>query len=148
MGQVLTPRSLRAIATVGFETGKFDSASGAKVSAVAGLIAMASLSGAEAQPSELPPVNVDAPVARAKPVSSRPTADQVRARNALRRAAQRQQTTQQAQAVSYPNAGGLAPPDANPYADAAAPYKVDRVQASGKFPEPLLNTPEKVKLVS
>src|SRR3954471_19502496 len=148
MGQVLAPRSLRANAAVGFETGKFDGGLGTKVSAVAGLIVAASFSGAEAQPSELPPVNVDAPVARAKPVSSRPTADQVRARNALRRAAQRQQTAQQAQAVSYPNAGGLAPPDANPYADAAAPYKVDRVQASGKFPEPLLNTPKTITVMS
>src|SRR3569833_3266805 len=148
MGQVLTPRSLRAIATVGFETGKFDSASGVLVSAVAGLFVVASFSGAEAQSSELPPVNVDAPVARARPVSSKPTADHVRARNALRRAAQRQGATQQAQAVSYPNAGGLAPPDANPYADAAAPYKVDRVQASGKFPEPLLNTPKTITVMS
>jgi catecholate siderophore receptor len=148
MGQVLAPRSLRANAAVGFETGKFEGGSGTKVSAVAGLIVAASFSGAEAQPSELPPVNVDAPVARAKPVSSRPTADQVRARNALRRAAQRQQAAQQAQAVSYPNAGGLAPPDANPYADAAAPYKVDRVQASGKFPEPLLNTPKTITVMS
>ena len=62
MGQVLAPRSLRANAAVGFETGKFDGGSGTKVSAVAGLIVAASFSGAEAQPSELPPVNVDAPV--------------------------------------------------------------------------------------
>jgi len=34
--------------------------------------------------------------------------------------------------------------DRNPYADAAAPYKVDRLQASGKFPESLLNTPKTV----
>ena len=148
MGQVLAPRSLRAIATVGFETSKFDSTSGAKVSAVAGLIAVATLSGAEAQQSELPPVNVDAPAARSKPVASRPTADQIRARNALRRAAQRQQAAQQAQAVAYPNAGGLAQPDANPYADAAAPYKVNHVQASGKFPEPLLNTPKTITVMS
>ncbi|MDU6748772.1 MAG: TonB-dependent receptor plug domain-containing protein, partial [Bradyrhizobium sp.] len=118
-----------------------------KVSAVAGLMAVASVSSAEAQPaSDLPPVNVDAPIARAKPTASKPTAEQVRARNALRRAA-RQQGAQQA-AVAFPNAGGLAAPDANPYADAAEPYKVNRVQASGKFPEPLLNTPKTITVMS
>jgi catecholate siderophore receptor len=144
----VVPRSLRGMAAVDFADGRVEGASGAKVSALAGLIAVASFSGAEAQQSELPPVNVDAPVARAKPVSSKPTVDQVRARNALRRAAQRRQAAQQAQAVQYPNAGGLAPPDANPYADAAAPYKVNRVQASGKFPEPLLNTPKTITVMS
>ncbi|WP_407160034.1 TonB-dependent receptor [Bradyrhizobium sp. STM 3557] len=148
MGQVVAPRSLRGIAAVELGDGRLEGASGAKVSALAGLIAVASFSGAEAQQSELPPVSVDAPVARSKPVASKPTADQVRARNALRRAAQRQQAAQQAQAVQYPNAGGLAPPDANPYADAAAPYKVNRVQASGKFPEPLLNTPKTITVMS
>ena len=40
------------------------------------------------------------------------------------------------------------PADRNPYADPAAPYKVDRVQASGKFPEPLLNTPKTITVLS
>jgi len=128
--------------------GKSDGVSARGVSAVAGLIAVASVTGAaEAQQSELPPVNVDAPVARHKPVAAKPTADQVRARNALRRAAQRQQTAQQAAAVAFPNAGGLSA-DRNPYADAAAPYKIDHLQASGKFPEPLLNTPKSVTVLS
>jgi catecholate siderophore receptor len=146
MGQVLTPRSLRAIAANNFADGRFEgSVSGAKVSAVAGLIVAASFSGAEAQPSELPPVSVDAPVARSKPLHSKPSNAQVRARNALRRAAGSQRA---AQAVQYPNAGALAAPDANPYADAAAPYKVDHIQASGKFPEPLLNTPKTITVMS
>src|SRR6202035_3410537 len=34
------------------------------------------------------------------------------------------------------------------YADPAAPYKGDRVQASGKFPEPLLNTPKTVTVLT
>ena len=55
--------------------------------AVAGLIAVASFSSAEAQQSPLPPVTVDAPVARPRPATTSPTPDQVRARNALRRAA-------------------------------------------------------------
>jgi catecholate siderophore receptor len=147
MGQVITPRSLRAIGTVNLRGAKFDGVSGTRVSAVAGLIAVASFSGAEAQQSELPPVNVDAPVARHKPVAAKPTADQVRARNALRRAGRRQQAAQQAAAVAFPNAGGLSP-DRNPYADAAAPYKVDHLQQSGKFPEPILNTPKSITVLS
>jgi catecholate siderophore receptor len=110
------------------------------------LIAVASFSGAEAQQSSLPPVTVDAPVARPKSAASKPSADQVRARTALRRAARRSQPAQVA-AVPFPNAGGLAA-DRNPYADAASPYKVDRIQNSGKFPEPLLNTPKTVTVLS
>jgi catecholate siderophore receptor len=145
MGQAIAPRSLRSIATVDqVMDDKFEGGSGATVSAVAGLIAVASFSSAEAQQSSLPPLTVDAPVTRPRPAASKPSPDQVRARNALRRAAQRQQTQAP---VSYPNAGGLAPPDANPYADAAAPYKVNRV-ASGKFSEPLLNTPKTITVLS
>jgi catecholate siderophore receptor len=148
MGQVITPRSLRTVAAVKLKDGKSDGVSGRGMSAVAGLIAVASVSGtAEAQQSELPPVNVDAPVARNKPVAAKPTADQIRARNALRRAAQRQQAPQQAAAVPFPNAGGLSA-DRDPYADAAAPYKVDHLQQSGKFPEPILNTPKSVTVLS
>ena len=49
--------------------------------------------------------------------------------------------------MPFPNAGGLSA-DRDPYADAAAPYKVDHVQASGKFPEPLLNTPKTITVLS
>ncbi len=121
-----------------------DGASGKSVSAVAGLIAVASFSGsAQAQQSTLPPVTVDAPVERPRPVASKPTPEQVRARNALRRAAQQQLAPQQT-APTVP--AGAA--DGNPYADPAAPYKVDRVQASGKFPEPMLNTPKTITVLS
>src|SRR4051794_17873015 len=141
MGQVVAPKSLRSVAA--FDE-KFTSVPGKKVSAVAGLIAAASVSsGAEAQQSNLPPVTVDAPVARPRPVASKPTADQVRARNALRRAAQRQQAAQQT-APTAPS-GEV---ERNPYSDPAAPYKVDRLQASGKFPEPLLNTPKTLTVLS
>ncbi|WP_445432969.1 TonB-dependent receptor [Bradyrhizobium betae] len=145
MGQVLAPRSLRSVAAFDLMDEKSSAGSGKTVSAVASLIAVASVStGAQAQQSNLPPVTVDAPVERPRPAASKPTADQVRARNALRRAAQRQQA-QQAAAVT-PGAVGAA--DRNPYADPAAPYKVDRVQASGKFPEPLLNTPKSITVLS
>ena len=103
-------------------------------------------SGAEAQQSNLPPVTVDAPVARPRPAASKPTPDQVRARNALRRAAQRQQAAQQAAGAVPERRRPSA--DRNPYADAAAPYKVDHVQASGKFPEPMLNTPKTITVLS
>ena len=102
-------------------------------------------SGAEAQQSNLPPVSVDAPVARQKPAANAPTPDQVRARNALRRAAKRQQ--QQAKPAPAEPTPALAP-DRDRYADPAAPYKGDRLQASGKFPEPLLNTPKSVTVLT
>ena len=146
MGQAIAPRSLRSVATVNLVNETFETYSGRKVSAVAGLIAVASFSGAEAQQSNLPPVTVDAPVERPRPATAKPTPDQIRARNALRRAARRTQPAQVA-AVPFPNAGGLQA-DRNPYADAATPYKVDHVQASGKFPEPLLNTPKTVTVLS
>ncbi|WMT78346.1 TonB-dependent receptor domain-containing protein [Bradyrhizobium sp. Ash2021] len=145
MGQAIAPRSLRSFTAINLVDDKFDNHSG-KVSAVAGLIAVASFSGAEAQQTSLPPVTVDAPVARLRPVASKPSPDQLRARTALRRAARGAQPAQAA-AVPFPNAGGLRA-DRNPYADAAAPYKVDHLQASGKFPEPLLNTPKTVTVLS
>lgn len=144
MGQVVAPKSLRSVAAFERVDEKSAGISGKKVSAVASLIAAASVSsGAEAQQSNLPPVTVDAPIQRPRPTASRPSPEQVRARNALRRAAQRQQAQQQA-APTTPSG----PADANPYADPAAPYKVDRVQASGKFPEPLLNTPKTITVLS
>jgi catecholate siderophore receptor len=145
MGQVVAPRSLRSGAAFIPLDEKSAGISGKKVSAVASLIAVASVSsGAEAQQSNLPPVSVDAPVQRPRPTASKPTPDQVRARNALRRAAQRQQAAQQTAAPSAP-AGEV---DRNPYSDPAAPYKVDHVQASGKFPEKMLNTPKTITVLS
>src|SRR5882757_11350992 len=146
MGEAKAPRSLRSIATINSVDEKLDNNSGRKVSAVAGLIAVASVTGAEAQQSNLPPVTVDAPTARPRPADARPNPEQVRARTALRRAARRAQPAAAAP-VPYPNAGELRA-DRNPYADAAAPYKVDHLQASGKFPEPLLNTPKTETVLS
>ncbi|HVX75559.1 MAG TPA: TonB-dependent receptor [Bradyrhizobium sp.] len=145
MNTVRMPRSLRESAAMNSASERFDAHSGKKVTAVAGLMAVATFSGAEAQQSQLPPVTVEAPVARPRPAASKPTPDQVRARNALRRAARRTQPTQAAP-VPFPNAGTLSA-DRDPYADAAAPYKVDHLQASGKFPEPLLNTPKTVTVI-
>jgi len=146
MNLAKAPRSLRFDAAINSVNQTIENNSGKTASAVAGLIAVASFSGAEAQQSSLPPVTVDAPVARPRPAAARPSADQLRARSALRRAATRSQPAQVA-AVPFPNAGGLRA-DRNPYADAAAPYKVDHVQASGKFPEPILNTPKTITVLS
>jgi catecholate siderophore receptor len=146
MNTAKAPRSLRFDVAINSVNQTGENYSGTKVSAVAGLIAVASFSGAEAQQSNLPPVTVDAPVARPRPAAARPSPDQLRARSALRRAARRSQPAQVA-AVPFPNAGGLRA-DRDPYADASAPYKVDHLQASGKFPEPLLNTPKTVTVLS
>jgi catecholate siderophore receptor len=146
MGNAKAPKSLR------FQTAinaieRQDNQSAKAVSAVAGLIAVASFSGgAQAQDRTLPPVNVDAPVERQRPNATKPSADQVRARTAMRRAARRTQPAPVA-AVPFPNVGGLRA-DRDPYADPAAPYKADRLQNSGKFPEPLLNTPKTVTVLT
>src|SRR4051812_1069556 len=127
---------------VGNDAGKY-------TAVFAGFIAATAFSSAEAQQSApLPPVNVDVPTTRAKPAASKPSPDALRARTAMRRAARRAQPATAAPAVPFPNAGGLQAPNQNPYADAAAPYKVDRLQASGKFPEPLLNTPKTVTVLT
>lgn len=144
MGMARAPRSLRSTAARQALGSNFDVAAGKTVSTVASLIAVASVSsGAQAQQSTLPPVNVDAPKERPRSTQARPTPDQVRARNALRRAAQRQQ------AATAPVVDAVSPaPDRNPYADPAAPYKVDHVQAGGKFPEKLVDTPRSVTVLS
>jgi catecholate siderophore receptor len=146
MGQIKAPRSLRSVAAMTAIDEAFENNSGKKVSAVAGLIAVASVSGAEAQQSNLPPVTVEAPVARPRPAAEKPSPEQIRARNALRRAARNRQQTQAAP-VPYPDIGQLRA-DRNPYADPAAPYKVDHLQQSGKFPEPILDTPKTITVMS
>jgi catecholate siderophore receptor len=146
MNKVKAPKSLRFGAAINSVNQAIENNSGKTVTAVAGLIAVASFSGAEAQQPSLPPVTVDAPVARPRPAAARPSADQLRARTALRRAARRAQPTPVA-AVPFPNAGGL-PPDRNPYANPNAPYMATRVQASGKFPEPILNTPKTITVLT
>ena len=146
MSKVKAPKSLRLEVAINSVGQVIEGNSGKTVSAVAGLIAVASFSGAEAQQPNLPPVTVDAPVARPRPAASRPSPDQVRARTALRRAARRSQPAQVA-AVPFPNAGGL-PADRDPYANPNAPYMATRVQASGKFPEPILNTPKSITVLT
>ncbi|WP_257170505.1 TonB-dependent siderophore receptor [Bradyrhizobium sp. SRS-191] len=140
MGKAVFPRSLRGASWHAEEPSA--EMSGVKVSAVASLIAVASFSSAEAQQAPLPSVNVEAPVARPKPAASRPSAEQIRARDAMRRAARQQQQQQAAAPKSS------LPPDRNPFSSPASDYKGERLQASGKFPEKLLNTPKTVTVLS
>ena len=105
------------------------------------------LAAAEAQQSTLPPVNGRCP--RRAPASRGVKAlGRISSAPAPRCAAPRAaRSPRRLQAVPFPNAGGLAA-DRNPYADPAAPYKATRVQASGKFPEPMLNTPKSITVLS
>lgn len=144
MNKVKAPLSLRSDIVIAVPTESGEGATARKVTTVAGLIAVASIGAAKAQTAPLPPVSVDAPVARPRP-AARPTADDVRARDALRRAAKRQQAVQ---APPKPADAAVAvAPDANPYADPAAPYKSDRLSSS-KFSEPIANTPKTVTVLT
>src|ERR1700743_1708254 len=80
-----TPLSLRSrLATDVFQIA-LEATPGRKVT-VGCLSAVASTSAAEAQ-APLAPVTVEAPVAKKKPAATKPTAEQLRVRAALRRAA-------------------------------------------------------------
>jgi catecholate siderophore receptor len=111
------------------------------------LIAVAAMTGAEAQEQPLPPVTVDAPIARPKPPAAKPSAEQIRARNALRRVAREKAA---AAALAKQQAAAEAKKQAaqqDPYADPAAPYKADR-PASPKFSEPIANTPKSITVLT
>ncbi len=147
MSSVKRPRSLRSCFPPELIGKKVDSNTTRNVT-VGCLVAVASITGAEAQQAPLAPVTVDAPVARKKPAATTPTAEQLRVRNALRRAARAKQAAARAKPAPAPAIAAAQPPDQNPYADPAAPYKADRLQASGKFPEPILNTPKTVTVLT
>src|SRR4051812_11500102 len=140
MNQAKAPRSLRFRTAINSVNQTVENNSGKTVSAVAGLIAVASFSGAEAQQSSLPPVTVDAPVARPRPAASRPSADQLRARTALRRAARAAQPAPVA-AVPFPNARGRRA-ERKPFSAAAGAPKGGQPQAPRQISPPPLTTPE------
>ncbi len=118
-----------------------------RTASMACLIAAASITGAEAQQTPLPAVTVDAPVTRPRPAASKPSPEQLRARQAVRRLARRAQQPVQAPAAPAQSTEGPQARDRNPYADAAAPYKADRL-ASPKFSEPILNTPKTITVLT
>ena len=139
------PRTMRSHIASRSAGTAFDGYTGRKVT-IGCLIAVASITGAKAQ-SPLAPVTVDAPVARKKPATSKPTAEQLRVRAALRRAAREKQVAAQAAAAAAASSATAQAPDANPYADPAAPYKADRL-ASPKFSEPIVNTPKTITVLT
>jgi catecholate siderophore receptor len=145
-GGVLRPDTLRVLPGLRSVDGVFESTSTQKVT-VGCLIAVAAMGGAEAQEQSLPPVTVDAPIARPKPPVAKPSPEQIRARNALRRIA-REKAVAAARAKAEAEAEAkkqLAQRD--PYADPAAPYKANRL-ASPKFPEPIVNTPRSITVLT
>jgi catecholate siderophore receptor len=142
---VKLPRTLRSVVGVPYANENAEAHSARKIT-VGCLIAVASVTGAKAQ-SQLAPVTVDAPVERKKPAVSKPSPEQIRARNALRRAAHEKQQ-QQAQAAAAAAASAAAQaPDRDPYADPNAPYKANRLSSS-KFPEPIVNTPRSITVLT
>jgi catecholate siderophore receptor len=147
MSNAKLPRSLRSYiaADAIIISGKEVEAAGTVT--VACMIAAASISGAEAQQTPLPPVTIDAPIARPRPPAAKQTAEQRRVRAALRRAGRREQQPAQSGPANSPNAAGLQAPDRDPYADPAAPYKADRL-ASPKFTQPILNTPRSITVLT
>jgi catecholate siderophore receptor len=145
-GSVFRPGTLRALAGLRSVDGIFESSSTQKVT-VGCLIAVAAMGGAEAQEQSLSPVTVDAPIARPKPPAAKPSPEQIRARNALRRVG-REKAAAAARAKAEAEAAAkkrLAQQD--PYADPAAPYKANRL-ASPKFPEPIVNTPRSITVLT
>src|ERR1700677_256899 len=122
MNTATTPRSLRSsiVAFVLEENGDIDAS--LKITAAC-LMAAGSITSADAQDAPLPPVTIDAPVARPRPPAAKPTAEQLKVRAALRRQAQQAKQAAQAAPARAPNAAGAQAPDRDPYADPGAPYK-------------------------
>jgi len=123
----------------------------AKIFTAACVIAAGSVSELKAQqvPAPLSPVTVDAPKVRQHAAAAQPTKAQLKARAALRKKLREMQS---AQSAPVPGAAAGLPtfartPGGNPYADASAPYKVDRLSSS-KFTEPVLNTPRTVTVLT
>ena len=129
------------------------------VLSVACAVAVGSVGSAEAQQgpaSALPPLNIDAPIARPRPPAPKPSQAQVKARTALRRVVRARPVTAPPIAAPAPTAGAaggglpvLARGDGSgdPYADPAAPYKADRL-SSNRFTQPILDTPKTITVVT
>jgi len=115
---------------------------------------------AQSASTTLPPVKVDAPQEKpraAAPVKPKPIAA-AQPRQARHAAPHPQAAGQRRGAPSASSAGGqgagggglpifATAPNANPYADPVAPYKVDRL-SSTKFTEPVLNTPRTITVLT
>ncbi len=145
-GAIKAPRSLRwggAVVVMGDRLSeRIDAASAGKVTVACLMATAGTITATEAQQT-LPPATVDAPITRPKPAAAKPSAEERKVRAALRRQAQQQA----AQRAATPTPGPSGPADRNPYADAEAPYKADRLSGQ-KFTEPLLNTPKTVTVLT
>jgi catecholate siderophore receptor len=144
MGMELRPSSLRAVPRMYERYVVLDGGATQKVS-VGCLIAVAAMSAAEAQEQPLPPVTVEAPIARPKPPApAKLTAEQRRVRAAVRRIAREKAAALAKQQAAEAKAQAARQ---DPYADPAAPYKADRL-ASPKFSEPIADTPRSVTVLT
>jgi len=148
MGALKVPKSLRVFrAEAGMGWRDRDTT---LIAHAACLLAAGTATSAEAQTAPLPPVTIDAPTVKKKPITTSPTPAQKRARAALRK---RTKELQNQQAAAAAGAASRLPvfaqraPGSNPYADPSAPYKVDRLSSS-KFTEPVLNTPRTVTVLT
>jgi catecholate siderophore receptor len=145
MSIVLRPASLRAFAGMSRLEEALDTNATQKIS-VGCLIAMAAITGAEAQEQPLPPVTVEAPIARPKPPAAKPSPEQLRVRAALRRAAKAKAAALLAKQQAAADAKVQAAQQ-DPYADPAAPYKANRL-ASPKFSESIADTPRSITVLT
>ena len=146
MSGMVRPGTLRALPVWCAFDGVFERNPTQKVT-VGCLIAVAAVSAAEAQEQPLPPVTVDAPIARPKPAAAKPSPEQIRARNALRRIAREKSAAAARAKLEAEAAAKKQAAQQDPYADPAAPYKADRL-ASPKFSEPIANTPKSITVLT
>ncbi len=143
MSIVLRPNSLRGFAAVGRLEAALEHGPTQKVT-VGCLIAVAAMSGAEAQEQALPPVTVEAPIARPKPPAARPSPEHKRVRAALRRAAKAKAAELAKQRAAEAKVQAA---QQDPYADPAAPYKANRLESS-KVSEPIADTPRSITVLT
>ncbi len=146
MSVVLRPNSLRGYVAIGRLEAALENGPTQKVT-VGCLIAVAAMGGAEAQEQPLPPVTVEAPIARPKPPAAKPSPEHIRVRAAVRRiskakAAELARAKAQAAAEAKVQAA-----QRDPYADPAAPYKANRLE-SGKISEPIADLPRSVTVLT
>src|ERR1700728_1513331 len=144
MNEMSVPRSLRAAIGARFIGDLWDGNSSTRKATASCLLAVASMTAADAQEQTLPPVTVEAPAKR--PAASKPSPEQLRVRTALRRAA-RVKREAEAKAKAAPTNTAAEPLARDPYADPAAPYKADRL-APPKFSEPIANTPKSITVLT
>src|SRR6202034_1000077 len=144
MTELSVPRSLRAAIGARLIGDVWDGNSSTRKATAGCLLAVASMTAADAQEQTLPPVTVEAPAKR--PAASKPSPEQLRVRTALRRAA-RVKREAEAKAKAVPTNTAAEPLARDPYADPAAPYKADRL-ASPKFSEPIANTPKSITVLT